>query len=542
MSNTRHASDSSLYCQNRYMSDPAFAEQRGLLGNLVAERASILVSRRKRELLFFLQAESFKPGGLKRVAEEILEMFPDRLGSPTMHRVGIKRGKRYSAEETRCIERELRRNNIYDVYSLTTATGDNIERATVEECLDRCRELSDGLNTFLTDLCLNPNLTFKEPCCDKHTATLERLALERAFAGHDVGLRNEAQVCCFRDIIGALFEYQFHKSEAVKKNFVETDITRRLFESMEFSLECRGLVIVNGNARIGKSTAAAAWCDMNPGLARYVSLVDTSDEAGFYRPIARALGLACSYTRKACELRDRIADMLQKSGLLLVLDEGHYVWPQFLRPTALPRRMNWILTALINNGVPMVLITTPQFVTTQKRVEKNTGWTSEQFKGRIKRFVNLPTELPEKDLEAVARFHLPDASDATIVNLVSYAMTMQTYIAGMVNAIDEARYDAKKSGRTKLTYDDIEKVISGPAGKTNEALALAYDADDRRRQSRRVERLTRAPMIGRAPTSRLQDVCRPRAMSTDLPPCRNSVPAPANGKTDLAQLEGANRD
>lgn len=499
MSSTRHAADSSSFHQNRYMSDSAFADQRGLLGNLVAERAAILPSARKRELLFFLQAESLKPGGLKRVASEILEMFPDRLGTPTMHERRPGRDSCYDREASAEIEYELSDDpeSFVTMSTLKEQRADG-PRVAKDEFVDRCRSLAtDDLDQFLSELCLNPSLRFNAPGDSSPEETVEEREYERGRLPGDAGYRRQADVPYFKGIVGALFDYQARKMAGVGKNYEETEITQRVFETMDFALDSHGLVIVNGNARIGKSTAAQAWCEMHPGQARYVSLVDASDEAGFYRPIARALGIACSYTRKACELRDRIADTLQRSGLMLVLDEAHYAWPQFLRPTALPRRVNWILTALVNYKLSVVLVTTPQFIATQKRVEKNTGWTSEQFTGRIKRFVNLPAELPEKDLEAIARFHLPGASKSTITLLVSYAISQQTYIAGMTNAIGEARYEAKLQKREKITYEDVEKVIKGFAAATS--VAVAAPSEQRRGAA--------LPMIRRGSAGAVQALC-----------------------------------
>jgi hypothetical protein len=70
------------------------------------------------------------------------------------------------------------------------------------------------------------------------------------------------------------------------------------------------MVMIDGISRIGKSTAAETWCKQHLGEARYLSLRDVRDDTRFFRTIARALGLASTYTRKAVEMRDRSEDML----------------------------------------------------------------------------------------------------------------------------------------------------------------------------------------------------------------------------------------
>ena len=68
--------------------------------------------------------------------------------------------------------------------------------------------------------------------------------------------------------------------------------------------------------------------------------------------------------------------------------------------------------ALINRGVPVAMVTTPQYFTSQRSVEINTGWTSEPLDGRIghyERLYELSAEgnpiapLTLDDLRGVAR-------------------------------------------------------------------------------------------------------------------------------------------
>ena len=80
------AQDNSPLSQERYMSSPEYAELRGVSGTAVAPRAAILDDPAMRRLLWFLQAKSLEPGGLKQVARKILEQNPDRIGTPSMHR------------------------------------------------------------------------------------------------------------------------------------------------------------------------------------------------------------------------------------------------------------------------------------------------------------------------------------------------------------------------------------------------------------------------------------------------------------------------
>src|SRR5262249_44674909 len=149
-----------------------------------------------------------------------------------------------------------------------------------------------------------------------------------------------------------------------------------------YTLQSRCLTLINGLARTGKTFAARAWCDLHPGRARFAQVPASTDDIGFFRSIARSLGVSINLNSKAQELRNRIEQVLQTGDLLLCLDEAHYLWPHSNYRDALPNRLNWIMTALVNHDVPVCLVTTPQFLADQKRIERKTGWTSEQFVGR----------------------------------------------------------------------------------------------------------------------------------------------------------------
>ena len=147
----------------------------------------------------------------------------------------------------------------------------------------------------------------------------------------------------------------------------------------------------------------------------------TNDDMGFYRAIACSLGVSTNLGFKAQQLRNRVEDVLQRGDLMVIFDEAHYLWPQCNHREALPARINWIMTALVNYGVSVALVTTPQFTRAQQLVEKRTHWASEQFIGRIAHYQKLPDGLNEHDLKAVARSLLPEGDRKSIETLVAYA-------------------------------------------------------------------------------------------------------------------------
>ena len=140
---------------------------------------------------------------------------------------------------------------------------------------------------------------------------------------------------------------------------------------------------------------------------------------------------------------------------------------------ALPNRVNWMLTELVNFGVPVAVVSTPQFTQSQKIVEKNTHWASEQLIGRISRYVRLPERLAKDDLLAVARYHLPQGEVKSIEALVGYAQASKKYLAGIEHATKAARHRSELAGGKKVTFHDVRFAIENSVMSSDLALRSA---------------------------------------------------------------------
>jgi hypothetical protein len=274
----------------------------------------------------------------------------------------------------------------------------------------------------------------------------------------------------FIALLQSLREYRQRLIETVQTTRVVTELGQQVFDTLDYALKGRCLVLIEGLARTGKTFAAKAWCDLHPGLARYVQVPSTNDDFGFFRAIARSLGVSINLNSKAQQLRDRIEDVLQRGDLMPVFDEAHYLWPQRNCREALPARINWIMTALVNYGVPVALVTTPQFTRAQTVVERRTHWASEQFIGRIAHYQKLPDCLNERDLKAVARSLLPEGDRKSIETLVAYAQASAKYLAGIDAAVRRARFLAAKENRSVVSFTDIKLAIQGSVIPSDSAL------------------------------------------------------------------------
>lgn len=257
------------------------------------------------------------------------------------------------------------------------------------------------------------------------------------------------------------------------KGRVQTSIGRKISDALDYTQAARTITIIDGPARIGKSFQARAWCEQSAGIARYVEVPCSTDETAFLHRIAKALGVSVNLKSKAMELRARIEDVLQGGDLMLVLDEAHYLWPQGRLQCAVPSRVNFIDTALANYGVSVALVTTPQFYTAQRHVEKQTGWNSEQFIGRIGHVERLPERLSQADLISVAAALLPEGNTRTLTRLVIYAGISKKHLASIEAIVKRARWLASIDGRAAVTDQDVDAAINESVIPSDSALAVS---------------------------------------------------------------------
>lgn len=463
---TRRAMKNAPLSQERYMSSPEFQELRGISGSAVAAKASSLTNARQRSLLYFLQAMSLRPGGLPELVNSVLEMFPDRIGSRTMHKLGTS--GIYTGEQLDRVREEIEPEIFYDELTFrgnTFVDDDGVERKPTkalaspknaepaEKYVQLCsqRALAE-MGNFIIELCINPRIEF--------TASGDSLS---------------ASVPYFKDIVGALFEFQARYAEHAAVGLAQTEITQRVAATMREALRHSDRIYtIEGKEGIGKSKAAKTWCEQNAGVARYVSLSGASNKTAIFRSIAKALGLGASHAKKSTELQQRIEDMLQRSKLMLVIDEAGYLVPQSQRFYSRPEMLDWTYTALANFSVPSVLIVTPVFAKRVSMAEEQTVWNARQFRRRCKYRV-LPQALSREDLGRVAAKLLPlDCGHRESDYAVDYAITTQWPLSALVSLIEDASDLAEAAGE-KINFRFIHRAMTECSAPSDDAQARAFE-------------------------------------------------------------------
>jgi len=345
----------------------------------------------------------------------------------------------------------------------------------------------EQLTHILIELCIKPKLEFGDGTCAM--ATNGRL-------------------------IDAVLDFQDRYEAKVKSDFVLTTIGKEVFETLDHCLEIRKMVVIEGDSGSGKTTAAEAWCAAHQGQARFVSLSGITHKTGFFQKLATAIGLAAS-KRKATDMQVKVEEFFRRTGLMLVIDEAHYLWPQHQRSHSNPELVDWVNTALVNHNVPVALICTDQFAKLKARVEKRTGWTSEQFEHRVKRYKKLSNTPTRQDLEAIAakllavrwstaqqrwEMHGSVPQRDFIKMIVGYALTCKMPIAAVSDAITEARYQARKNRRGYVASTDLRSALLNYCIPSDSALQQAF-------RSAKTRQMFAVQTVGNGLASDLQRQC-----------------------------------
>ncbi len=132
------------------------------------------------------------------------------------------------------------------------------------------------------------------------------------------------------------------------------------------------MVVLEGEPGIGKTRAVETWCEMHLGEARFVTLSGCVNKSSIFHKIELSLGLSFGQPKKTTQMQSAVESMLKRSGLMLVVDESHFLFSQGNRITSRPEMLDWIDTSCCNEGVPVALIATPQFTECLAHVEKRT--------------------------------------------------------------------------------------------------------------------------------------------------------------------------
>jgi hypothetical protein len=498
------------------------------------------------EAMWFLQYMSMQPGGLVKFCADLVEQLPERFGTKIMR--AAKRAD-YTLEQKREIFGEFPydynpapmsdpdQESWEDVFlaarsDYAPADEEDLacQRREFEKYLKSwtaadmrmiiLRAAAEILPRYLEDLCTQCDKGFIEP--------LGQSYLKSPYWFMD-------------DPVAAVFEMMDRRTKEVSKRLAMTAVAKKVFDALDYALQEKAMVRIEGDSRFGKSESVKAWAAMRPGLARVVTVPSSNSVAGLLRRVAEALGIPFTYGTRAQVLTERIEYVLRQSSMFLILDESAFLIPQSYTSTTAPGRLNWVRTEIADRGLPLALVHTPQtFLPATDKFVKKTGFAMQQFFGRIYRAVQLPSELERADLIAVARIHFPEMGDDYLEAVGDLAELSENYLQTVEAVAKLARFIARREGHRRVTISDIEEAAgeiiprqAAPALDSN--LSAGQQPGTRRAPTRAAERAIKPSL--KAPARAVQPSGMQPSVERNTPRFSTRGAALEVAETDLVQVE-----
>jgi hypothetical protein len=413
------------------------------------------------------------PGGLKAVAQEIWQATArEQLGSPAMHRAGRAPGMVYQGEDYLAIFAELnsgrvppevealrnlvcQADRLRDVLQRENAWladgcfpgGMPASRAETEHREQESRAEILSLKHRLTQASQAPALEMLSQCAKMAAVQIPEVL--RGFASDGGPL----EVLIYRDLRAAAEANQREFTARADKSLAPTATAKAVTEELEAVAVAQTLGLLQGETREGKTTAAQAFHRKNLHRCRYASLEDDLSDRRFYEILANAVSGPIDARWVKDDFRAAITGALIGSGLMLIIDEAHNLFPRNRKSR--PVWLEWVRTALVDRGVAVALISTPQFVGRIHATAQASGWQSDQFTGRIGKLRTiepLAADNPKvwderrEDIAAVARCHLPGADARGIAYMTETAIVGRTPFHLVATMARDAREAALRRG------------------------------------------------------------------------------------------------
>lgn len=463
------------------------------LGYHVARALRDVEDEETRSLVWFLHGAAGRVGGFDQLSRLIPQYVPHLLGTRSMRNASKPEREKWADSLALAVGRELGS-------ALPVGLGDLLDQEEEPEEIPNYREN-----------CPNSYQEALQECAAQVGAAGDYLR-EYCLQSRSTPLSIRGTDCSIPDLVA---EFRREWNQRSLEPVAETTITRKVYGALDYAIHAGpGITIIQGDPRTGKTVSAKAWCDANLDRARFLSMESAQTDSSFFADVNAALGNQRPKNTVNNRLRLNIREVLDTRDLVLVIDEAHWMFAN--ARTAIPNKVNWVMTGVVNRGCSIVLVVTPQFLADLGRIERDTAWAAAQWKGRIVNLQKLPLTIPDEEIHSVAKKIFPEGDREAISYLAGIAAASPSYLQAIGAVVSRARFLASRSG-ADVTTEHIKTA-------TEEQLNLVEDMAESvsaglpkpRRARERVSQVRSA--TGPAETSsstthanRLQSQCTGRA-------------------------------
>ena len=227
---------------------------------------------------------------------------------------------------------------------------------------------------------------------------------------------------------------------------VETIVTRRISEALNYAVSKTALVVIRGPTGRGKTLTTMAWATDHKAL--YVRAPSSCTRRVFAVALADAIGIRGSANKTTAEIEAKLAKAVTAYSAIAVDEAGHLL----PKGAAGSSAIELVRDLHDSAGIGAALVFTDVYLEEMRSGRLSRYY--EQFIGRVKFEVAIPADVRYDEAEAIVRSHRPDAPSSLIALALKIARARDGRLRVLCEDLRRAADWAAK-GHRPMTSDDL---------------------------------------------------------------------------------------
>jgi hypothetical protein len=179
-------------------------------------------------------------------------------------------------------------------------------------------------------------------------------------------------------------------------------------DEIDYAIRMRRNVMVAADSRRSKTAAAELAAEAYPGRCRLVTAPVDGGKPKMAEAYLSALHVDLGMRANPCRVKDVAIDLMRRSGMVFLLDEGHRLLAAKPKIGQKPVILEWVRATDMDRKRGFVFLVTRQtWATDMDRMVSDTQFQMEQVGGRLEKACVLPTESTLDEIKEVAQKTFP---------------------------------------------------------------------------------------------------------------------------------------